>query len=52
MTIIENFIDNQVTKSFSKDLLPVYDPSTGEECSKVVLSNEKDFNNRWCRNNR
>ena len=28
----------------SSKMLPVFDPSTGEECAKVVLSNLEDFN--------
>ena len=42
MNKIENYIDGKVT-SVSKSDLPVFDPSTGEEISKVVLSNEEDF---------
>ena len=43
MTIIENYINGKKT-SKSKDLLDVFDPSTGEVISKVVLSNINDFN--------
>ncbi len=42
MNKIENYIDGKIT-SVSKSDLPVFDPSTGEEISKVVLSNEEDF---------
>ena len=44
MKIIENFIHGKRVFS-SKDNLSVYDPSTGEEISKVVLSDINDFNN-------
>ena len=43
MTIIENYINGKKT-SKSKDLLDVFDPSTGEVISKVVLSDINDFN--------
>ncbi len=43
MNKIQNYIHgNQVGNSH--DELPVYDPSTGEAISKVILSNEQDFN--------
>jgi len=42
MKKIENYINGKVT-SVSKNDMPVFDPSTGEEISKVVLSNEEDF---------
>ena len=42
MKKIENFIDGKVS-SFSKNTQPVYDPSTGEQTSEVVLSNNEDF---------
>ncbi len=44
MKKIENYINGKVTSVSKKDL-PVFDPSTGEEISKVVLSNKEDFNN-------
>ena len=43
MIIIENYINGKKT-SKSKDLLDVFDPSTGEVISKVVLSDINDFN--------
>ena len=42
MKKIQNFIDGKIT-SISKQTLPVYDPSTGEQTSEVVLSNNEDF---------
>ena len=43
MNEIKNYIHgNHIANS--SDTLPVFDPSTGEECAKVVLSNLKDFN--------
>ena len=42
MKKIENYIDGKIT-SFSKNYLPVYDPSIGEEISEVVLSDMDDF---------
>ena len=44
MKKIENYINGQITSVSDKDL-PIYDPSTGEVISKVVLSNIDDFNN-------
>tara|TARA_Y100001970_G_scaffold120641_1_gene149545 strand:+ start:3185 stop:4672 length:1488 start_codon:yes stop_codon:yes gene_type:complete len=44
MKKIENYIHGTLS-SDSKELLGVYDPSTGEEISSVVLSNKQDFNN-------
>ena len=44
MKKIENYINGK-SSSVSKKDLPVYDPSTGEEISRVVLSNIDDFNN-------
>jgi malonate-semialdehyde dehydrogenase (acetylating) / methylmalonate-semialdehyde dehydrogenase len=41
--IIENYIDGKITSN-SKIYQDVFDPSKGEVISKVVLSNEKDFN--------
>ena len=43
MKKIHNYI-NGADSSISKNELPVIDPSTGEEISKVVLSSELDFN--------
>ena len=42
MREIKNYINGSLV-SFSKNYLDVYDPSTGEVISKVVLSNKKDF---------
>ena len=39
---IHNYIHGNHTSFSSKELI-IYDPSTGEECSKVVLSNSDDF---------
>ena len=44
MKKIENYIDGKIF-SISKKEQSVYDPSTGEEISKVVLSDINDFNN-------
>jgi malonate-semialdehyde dehydrogenase (acetylating) / methylmalonate-semialdehyde dehydrogenase len=44
MKKIENYIDGKIV-SISKDEQSVYDPSTGDEIAKVVLSNTQDFNN-------
>lgn len=44
MKIIENYINGKIV-SLSKNTIPVIDPSTGEEISKVVISDNKDFNN-------
>ena len=41
---IQNYIDGKIV-SISKKELPVCDPSTGEEISKVVLSDINDFHN-------
>ncbi len=42
MKLINNYINgNEI--SFSKNKLPVYDPSTGEMIAEVVKSNEEDF---------
>ena len=43
MNKITNYINGKQVSSDTKDLLPVFDPSTGEELSKVVLSNSNDF---------
>ena len=42
MKLINNYINgNEI--SFSKNKLPVYDPSTGEIIAEVVKANEEDF---------
>ena len=43
MNKIQNYIHGK-KNSNSDNLLPVFDPSTGEEISQVVLSNTDDFN--------
>ena len=43
MKKIENYIDGSI-KSFTKNYLDVSDPSTGEICGEVVLSDLHDFN--------
>ena len=43
MKIIKNYIDGQ-HKGSSKNISPVFDPSTGEISSHVTLSNQEDFN--------
>lgn len=42
MNIIKNYVNGQIVGS-STDEQDVFDPSTGESISKVLLSNEKDF---------
>ena len=42
MKKIQNFINGQLV-GLSESYLPVYDPSTGEVISEVILSNNKDF---------
>jgi malonate-semialdehyde dehydrogenase (acetylating)/methylmalonate-semialdehyde dehydrogenase len=44
MKIIENYIHGKKTKN-SEKTIPVFDPSTGEEISKVVMSDINDFEN-------
>ena len=44
MEVIQNYIDGKITSS-SKETIDVYDPSTGEKISKVVMSDDKDFIN-------
>ena len=44
MNNISNFINGKKVKSDSQKVLPVYDPSTGEIHSQVILSNLNDFN--------
>ncbi len=43
MKKIENFINGKIVSSSKKDI-PVYDPSTGDQISSVVLSGINDFN--------
>ncbi len=43
MKKIKNYINGKYV-AISKDELPVHDPSTGDQISKVVLSNAEDFN--------
>ena len=43
MKIVENFINGKLQSS-SQKYLDIYDPSTGEVISKVVLSEKIDFN--------
>ena len=42
MNKIQNYIHGNLVGN-SDNELPVFDPSTGEAISNVVLSNEKDF---------
>ena len=42
MNIIKNYVNGKII-GISEDYLPVYDPSTGEEISKVILSKLEDF---------
>ena len=44
MKKINNFIDGKIT-SYSDSILPIYDPSKGEQISQVVNSNDQDFKN-------
>tara|TARA_Y100000590_G_C15175149_1_gene808948 strand:+ start:452 stop:637 length:186 start_codon:yes stop_codon:yes gene_type:complete len=44
MKKIENYIHGKKT-SVSQTLLGVFDPSTGEQISNVVMSDENDFQN-------
>ena len=43
MNKIGNYIHGNHIDAKSTDVLSVYDPSTGEECTKVSLSNSEDF---------
>ena len=43
MNKIKNYIHGKKVESQSKDELTVFDPSTGEECARVALSNHDDF---------
>ena len=42
MKVIQNYIDGKRI-NISTENIPVFNPSTGEEISKVVLSNKEDF---------
>ena len=42
MEVIKNYINGKKI-NYSNEFLDVYDPSTGEIISKVVLSNNEDF---------
>ena len=42
MKTIGNFIHGTISNKRTEDLLSVFDPSTGEECGKVAISNEHD----------
>ncbi len=44
MKTIKNFI-NGISINSSENFLPVFDPSTGDQISEVVMSNVQDFNN-------
>ena len=39
---IHNYINGKIV-SYSKEHLPIYDPSKGEEIGSVILSNDRDF---------
>ncbi len=43
MKRIGNFINGKLIAGSSNNVLPVYDPSTGEIISEVFLSNKDDF---------
>ena len=43
MKRIGNFINGKLIAGSSNNVLPVYDPSTGEIISEVFLSNKYDF---------
>ena len=43
MNKIGNYIHGKHEINDSNEFLSVFDPSTGEECAKVNLSNSKDF---------
>ena len=44
MNQLGNYIHGKLTRGNSKDSLSIYDPSTGEEISKLINSNQLDFN--------
>ena len=37
MSTVNNFINGKQSSFFSNEFIPIHDPSTGEEISKVVL---------------
>ena len=45
MNKIGNYIHGKIEDTKSNDVFSVYDPSKGEECAKVGLSNSVDLNN-------
>ena len=45
MKKIDNFIGGKSTKCLSEKYLDIYNPSTGEIISQVILSNKNDYNN-------
>ena len=42
MKLIKNYINGSLS-GYSQNFKSIYDPSKGEEIGKVILSNEKDF---------
>ena len=44
MKIVRNFINGSISGN-SNEFIPIFDPSTGEEISKVALSDKEDFDN-------
>ena len=42
MDKVENYINGKIS-SVSSKTIPIFDPSTGEEISKVVMSSVEDF---------
>ena len=42
MKKIENYIDGKST-SISKKVIPIQNPSTGEQCGEVIISNNEDY---------
>ena len=43
-SFIGNFVNGELVKSNSKDTIPIFNPSTGEQIKEVVNSNMEDFN--------
>ena len=43
MNRIGNFVDGKQIEGLSNKEQSVFDPSKGEECNKVILSNKNDF---------
>ena len=43
MSKIGNYIHGNQVEGHSKKFISIYDPSTGEESGKVILSNQNDF---------